>query len=98
MSIAPKDTWVIETRKEAATRGVSKYYTGRPCTNGHESQRYTSSGICCKCNTENTMRYQRNMVSRLNGKTVDVRVVLYVPEDQVDALQAYAEILRGGAA
>lgn len=27
----------------------SKYYTGKPCTHGHISERYTASGACAAC-------------------------------------------------
>lgn len=39
----------IITRKEARERGLSKYFTGEPCKNGHHNYRYTQSGTCVDC-------------------------------------------------
>lgn len=40
---------IPSTRAEAQTSGSSKYFTGKPCTNGHVEIRYTSSGSCRGC-------------------------------------------------
>jgi hypothetical protein len=39
----------IITRKQAFARGLVRFYTGRPCKNGHDAERYTSVGNCVKC-------------------------------------------------
>ena len=39
----------VLTRKEALNQGEKKYYTGRPCKNGHYSLRYSVSGSCEQC-------------------------------------------------
>ena len=39
----------IITRKQAREQGLTRFYTGKPCKRGHDSERQTSSGICCKC-------------------------------------------------
>ncbi|EIZ8816807.1 hypothetical protein ACVZJR_003940 [Cronobacter sakazakii] len=44
------------TQAEALDKGLTRYYTGRPCTHGHDSQRYTISGECVQCNTERAKR------------------------------------------
>lgn len=36
-------------RKEAATAGLKKYNTGRPCKHGHLADRYVDSGACSEC-------------------------------------------------
>lgn len=56
----------IKTRRDAAEAGESKYYTGRPCINGHSGFRYTSSGICCACNVENARKYNKLMNKKVN--------------------------------
>jgi hypothetical protein len=44
----------ILNRKAAIAAGLSKYFTGKPCKNGHISPRYTASGTCETCiNGEN---------------------------------------------
>lgn len=39
----------IIRHKDARANGLYLYYTGRPCRNGHDSPRYTSSGGCAAC-------------------------------------------------
>lgn len=39
---------VIE-RDIAKATGAIKYFTGRPCVNGHVAPRYTQSGTCSEC-------------------------------------------------
>lgn len=38
----------IITRQEAIAQGLSKYFTGKPCKNGHVSER-TIRGACIEC-------------------------------------------------
>lgn len=40
---------LLKNRKDAAAAGESKFYTGRPCINGHYAFRYTASGTCAEC-------------------------------------------------
>ena len=37
------------TRKEALSAGDDYYYTGKPCKNGHLSNRRAFSGACTEC-------------------------------------------------
>lgn len=39
----------IVKRSEAARAGLKRYYNGTPCRRGHDAERYTSNGMCCKC-------------------------------------------------
>lgn len=39
----------IISRKDAILTKSSKYFTGKPCKNGHLSERYTQSGVCKSC-------------------------------------------------
>lgn len=39
----------IISRAEAKALGLSKYFTGQPCNNGHTSPRWTNHGTCAKC-------------------------------------------------
>lgn len=86
--------WILETRKQAAQAGRSKYWTGKVCNRGHESQRYTATGVCCKCNSENAMIWEKNNYSTNDPKWV--RISELIPVDQVEALRNYAKILREG--
>jgi len=78
------------TRREAAEKGLKKYDTGRPCKHGHDSPRYVSTGICCRCNTINVGRYSKKFRSGLEPVTVDVH-----PDDKA-AVEQMAAVLRAG--
>ena len=39
----------IVTYEEAIEQGLPKYYTGEPCREGHDSERYTANKQCCVC-------------------------------------------------
>lgn len=44
----------IVTRQEAFYRGLSKYYNGKRCKHGHDSERYTLTSNCAECTAERT--------------------------------------------
>ena len=46
------DKQKIITRREAIDKGLSKYYTGKPCKYGHYDYRHTSGWNCCTCKAE----------------------------------------------
>jgi hypothetical protein len=39
----------IITRKQAQQQGLTRYFTGKPCKNGHIAERQTSKGVCVDC-------------------------------------------------
>jgi len=39
----------VISRTDAAAAGARFFYTGRPCTRGHDCLRYTSTGNCVEC-------------------------------------------------
>lgn len=39
----------IISRKDAKAKGLKRLFTGRPCSNGHICERYTSSYECVEC-------------------------------------------------
>jgi Na+-translocating ferredoxin:NAD+ oxidoreductase RnfC subunit len=41
----------ILTRQDALAIGYIRYYTGKPCIHGHDSERYTNSRTCIECNS-----------------------------------------------
>lgn len=42
----------IITRQEAIERGLTRYFTGKPCPQGHLSERYTRKSGCVECDSE----------------------------------------------
>ncbi|HFT9902344.1 TPA: hypothetical protein ACGTKE_001157 [Escherichia coli] len=44
----------IITRIDAAKRGLKRYYTGKPCKHGHDSERWVYNGHCVECTMESS--------------------------------------------
>lgn len=42
----------IVERKEAKEKGLARYFTAKPCINGHIDERQTSNGSCIACSRE----------------------------------------------
>ena len=66
------------TRNEALAKGVSTYFTGKPCKQGHVAQRYVLNWTCVTCHAEKSAIFQQKW--RLNR-----------PEKQKEYAQKYAK-------
>ena len=78
-------------RAHARATGQSTYFTGKLCNRGHDSYRYTSTGVCIKCSAENSEKYRKDIIAK--AKTVSVAVRLKVHPDDVEMLNAFALML-----
>ena len=64
----------IITKAEARDKGLPRYFTGKPCKNGHISPRYANgSGICIECNRlksspEKLKKQRQKYVSKLEAE------------------------------
>lgn len=76
----------ILTRRQAANLGMNKYYTGKPCSHGHDSPRYVSSGICCKCNAEGVKRYNQGITKERVSRQRGLFAYSLHPDDHAAAL------------
>jgi len=47
-----EDIMEIITREEAKTKKLKRYFTGKPCVQGHVSERYTRNNYCIECSIE----------------------------------------------
>jgi hypothetical protein len=43
---------MVVSRHEAARRGLTYYFTGKLCVNGHLTSRYVCNGSCFDCQRE----------------------------------------------
>jgi len=48
----------IISKTEAKSRGLKRYFTGKPCKRGHVSERYMS-GACITCSIEASTQWQK---------------------------------------
>lgn len=50
-NLSPEFRPVI-SRGDALANGLKRYFTGKPCRNGHLAERHTSNRLCFMCNRE----------------------------------------------
>lgn len=60
------------SRNEAILKGLSKYFTGSTCRNGHISERYVQSGTCQECIRESRPK-----------SIIPARMIEILPPEQV---------------
>lgn len=67
----------VTTRKEAMTLGLTKYFTGKPCVNGHVAERYTCNKTCVVCEAERKARSRakKKAEARANNVKTELKVV-----------------------
>jgi len=58
----------IISRKEAIALGLPRYFTGKPCVNGHISERVTKKCDCVACNNERNAEYRSKPENQEAGK------------------------------
>jgi hypothetical protein len=51
----------VISRVDAAKKGLLRYYTGKACAKGHDSERYTANGVCVMCNLENGRNFNQKL-------------------------------------
>lgn len=65
------------TRAEAKTLGLKRYYTGVPCTNGHISERQTSSGACIACKSVANEKHRIDISRKLVTNNINDAIEKY---------------------
>lgn len=73
----------LTTRAAARAAGNKHYFTDKKCVRGHQAPRFTSTGGCTECNTEN-MRPDL------------IKLVVYVHPRDAEPLRLYLTNLRMG--
>lgn len=51
---------IPKTRKEALLSGSVRYFTGKPCINGHIEERTAIKGMCCQCQRDTQSKLWKN--------------------------------------
>lgn len=66
----------VTTRKEALELGLNRYFTGKPCVNGHVAERYTCNKTCVVCEAQRKAkaRAKKKAAAAENVKT-ELKVV-----------------------
>jgi hypothetical protein len=77
----------IITRREAHARGLKRYYDGKPCTHGHNGERFTSNGGCVACQTFSTPNRKKGPRGR-NVGWPSVGLVFNVPDVEPHEIEA----------
>lgn len=58
-------------KARARAKGLTRYYTGEPCSKGHISERYTKSSACCQCSKDSAR--ERNQRPEVKIKAAQKR-------------------------
>ena len=54
-----------KSRQDAVVHGLNKYFTGKPCKQGHVSLRRTCDSKCCECiKIKNACAFKANVIDR----------------------------------
>jgi hypothetical protein len=84
-------------RKTAENRGLSKYDTETQCTNGHMSERYTSSGRCIACMNEVVQERKAKRAVRYDKLFAGLEPhEVWVKREFKDTLDEFSFILKYG--
>jgi hypothetical protein len=51
----------IISRSEARSRGLKRFFTGKPCINGHVCEHYTGGGNCVECHCKTQRAYSATL-------------------------------------
>ena len=78
------------SRITANAKGLKRYYTGEPCTEDHDAERYVSNASCCECTAEANARTAANIRAARGA----IKVEVLVHPDDKKAIWAYAKKLR----
>ena len=87
------------TRKQAAEKGMHRYFTGKPCKNGHASLRFTATGACSDCLKLYSQKYRNEMHQnkirkKLWHKYGSIEVTVQVDPRDKEFIIAMAELCR----
>lgn len=83
----------IMTWKDAATRRLAKYFTGKPCIRGHLVQRYVSSKACIACIAGYGRKNREFVKAQTQPQVSHISVTLLDTQD-IPALLQFAESLN----
>lgn len=56
----------IITRKEAISKGLVRYFTGKKCKYGHITERYSRNNNCVACSGEQSRESYKNNIKKIN--------------------------------
>ncbi len=85
------------SRAEAIAAGEKTYNTGKPCKNGHLSDRYTLGGMCLGCLAKQAAGIKAKRAEATRGRfegLVEHRI--FVKKVYHGTVSDYADILRYG--
>ena len=55
----------VISRKDAKAQGLTRFFTGRPCRQGHRVARFVSSGACVECSLKRLAEWRQLNLERL---------------------------------
>lgn len=80
------------SRRDALNLGRRRFYTGRPCKNGHDAQRFVSTGGCVACNSDRAKAFSKASSVAANARARGMFAYELHPDDFA-AARAYCQAL-----
>jgi hypothetical protein len=68
-------TSLPKSRKEAKALGLTHYFNGKPCPNGHIDKRFTSSGSCFACIYASTAAQSKARLEKQKQQVLSMELV-----------------------
>lgn len=59
----------IVSRKEAKVAGLKRYFTGKPCRNGHVAERYVCHSVCVLCSSARCAAHYRKNPDKIRAQS-----------------------------
>src|SRR5450759_4099683 len=98
----PGTLFLIISRKMAREKGLKRFYHGKPCKLGHDSERYVSTGACTMCQQVASNAIHKGMVNTIAvakaavkeaAKTLPVLAsdFVWTPEVRARLVDAYVD-------
>lgn len=82
----------IISRADARTAGLVRFYDGRVCREGHKTEHYVKSGICCECNRARSRQTVKEHYGRHKARILDAKREYYV--QNAEAIKARVRARR----
>ncbi len=84
------------SQEESRYLGETRYFTGRPCANGHTAERITKTGGCVECKKEAKRRY-KNAANTSEAERLIRSLASIVNDKKLSAFLIESEAIIGSA-
>jgi hypothetical protein len=85
----------VISRKDAHAKGLTRFFTGKPCKREHIRERNVATGACLGCLAHYAKEYAATYKAKRRAEVAgQVEVRMFVHPDHTAAIEAFSELLR----